>query len=211
MAESPDRVIFLGDYVSTHEDIPSSRQIENLNGILDYKESHADCVTLLRGNHDLQHLGYPWAECSGLDGWVLLHMPRERYLAQTQWVYIDDELRTVFSHAGISEVWMRRHGIADIHHINAMPPSGAFGFSTVDPWDMYGEHPSQPPTWIRPQTLAGCCLSEWNQVVGHTPVRKIFNLRQALGLSQHIWLCDAMGMRQYLLIDGEEFIPKQWP
>ena len=31
--EKPDKVIFLGDYVSTHEDIDSGTQLENLHEI----------------------------------------------------------------------------------------------------------------------------------------------------------------------------------
>ena len=47
--EKPDRVIFLGDYVSTHEQITSDQQIKNLDDILCYKEAHIDDVILLRG------------------------------------------------------------------------------------------------------------------------------------------------------------------
>ena len=65
--ENPDKVIFLGDYVSTHEGIPAEQQMSNLEDILNYKDENPDRVVLLRGNHDTQHLGYPWAECSGWD------------------------------------------------------------------------------------------------------------------------------------------------
>ena len=63
--EFPDNVIFLGDYVSTHDDIDPETQISNLKDILECKMLHMDDVILLRGNHDMQHLGYSWAECSG--------------------------------------------------------------------------------------------------------------------------------------------------
>ena len=49
--ENPDKVIFLGDYVSTHDDISSIQQIDNLEDILTYKEDNLDKVILLRGNH----------------------------------------------------------------------------------------------------------------------------------------------------------------
>ena len=51
--ENPDKVIFLGDYVSTHEDISSTQQINNLEEILAYKEDNPDKVILLRGNHKI--------------------------------------------------------------------------------------------------------------------------------------------------------------
>ena len=49
--ENPDKIIFLGDYVSTHDNISSSQQINNLEEILAYKEDNPDKVILLRGNH----------------------------------------------------------------------------------------------------------------------------------------------------------------
>ena len=51
--ENPDKVIFLGDYVSTHDDISSTQQINNLEEILAYKEDNPDKVVLLRGNHKI--------------------------------------------------------------------------------------------------------------------------------------------------------------
>ena len=59
--ENPDKVIFLGDYVATHDNISSKEQIANLEEILAYKEANSSKVILLRGNHDIQHLGYYWA------------------------------------------------------------------------------------------------------------------------------------------------------
>lgn len=49
--ENPDKVIFLGDYVSTHDNISSTQQLNNLEDILAYKEDNLDKVILLRGNH----------------------------------------------------------------------------------------------------------------------------------------------------------------
>ena len=51
--ENPDKIIFLGDYVSTHEGISSDQQIEELYAILDYKDNNPDKVILLRGNHKI--------------------------------------------------------------------------------------------------------------------------------------------------------------
>ena len=51
--ENPDKVIFLGDYVSTHEGISSKQQVANLEEILAYKKENPDKVILLRGNHKI--------------------------------------------------------------------------------------------------------------------------------------------------------------
>lgn len=54
--EIPDNIVFLGDYVSTHEGISAEQQLSNLEEILTYKESNPDKVILLRGNHKIQIL-----------------------------------------------------------------------------------------------------------------------------------------------------------
>ena len=209
--ENPDKVIFLGDYVTTHEGISSEQQISNLEEILTYKEENSDKVILLRGNHDIQHLGYSWAECSGLDRTVLEYMSKEtfkeRFLSLTQWIYIDKELNTIFSHAGVSRVWMESVN-CDIEDLNTLIPSELFGFTPDSFYDYYGDSVTQPPTWIRPQALCRCNISKWDQVVGHTPVKSdIVNLKKATKENRNIWLCDALGLSTYLLIENGTFIP----
>lgn len=230
--ENPDRVIFLGDYVSTHEGISSDQQIEELYAILDYKENNPDKVILLRGNHDMQHLGYYWARCSGLNQEVYRYMSTEDvrgwYLSLTQWIYIDEELKTIFSHAGISQIWLedvekylKRHrgsqyddGTIDeevvLDCINSIEPCELFGFISNNPFDMCGESETQPPTWIRPYTLATCNILGWDQVVGHTPQRDISKMSQNCKGKQTLWFCDSLGFGNYLVIENGEFIPKHY-
>lgn len=50
--ECPDKVIFLGDYISTHGLESTEQQIINLDSILEYKMNNSDTVVLLRGNHE---------------------------------------------------------------------------------------------------------------------------------------------------------------
>lgn len=210
--ENPDKIIFLGDYVSTHEGVSAEQRLSNLEEILTYKENNPGKVILLRGNHDTQHLGYYWAECSGWDGQVWGAMSqsefKERFLKLTQWVYIDEELKTIFSHAGVSDVWMKNSEIDSVHDINSLEPSELFGFIPSYYGDCYGDSETQPPVWIRPQALCKCNVKGWDQVVGHTPVRTIINVGKSAKGKQNIWLCDALGVKQYLVIDNNEFQPK---
>lgn len=208
--ENPDKVIFLGDYVSTYEGIDSDQQIEELYAILDYKENNTDKVILLRGNHDMQHLGYYWAECSGLDQRVLQYMSTDDvkgwYLSLTQWVYIDEELKTIFSHAGVSSIWMEKvAGIENVSEINTLEPSEKFGFWPNRLSDYCGESPTQPPTWIRPYALATCNVLGYDQVVGHTPQHDISKMTKNCKGKQTIWLCDSLGFGNYLVIEDGEF------
>lgn len=229
--ENPDRVIFLGDYVATHGDISAEQQLSNLEDILNYKEENPDKVTLLRGNHDTQHLGYYWAQCSGWDGKVWGTMSqtefKNRFLNLTQWMYIDDDLKTIFSHAGVSKVWLKsveKHIISKcgsqyddgtideevlLTLINNIEPCELFGFTPNWRGDYYGNSTTQPLTWIRPESLRDCNVEGWNQVVGHTPVkRQIIDFGSIVGTKEHIWLCDALGINQYLVIDNGTFQPK---
>ncbi len=210
--ESPDKVIFLGDYVSTHDNIDEHTQITNLELILTYKEDNMDSTILLRGNHDMQHLGYSWAQSSGLFPKVMEHMIllRDRFLSLTQWIYIDGNL--LFSHAGVSEEWMKTANIESINDINNMEPCEHFGFLPSRPGDYIGSSPTQPPTWIRPVTLAECTIPDFTQIVGHTPTHHISTaeVRYKNYNIEHrctIWLCDNLP-NQYLTITDGKFAVK---
>lgn len=219
-----DLFIFLGDYVSTHDDISSEKQLSNLYKILRFKEENPDKVVLLRGNHDMQHLGYSWAECSGLFRPVLnelsISVVRERFLDNTQWVFEYDGY--VFSHAGLTERWFNdmkeSHGIETVADINKLEPSEDFGFRPCKMSDYYGISQTQGPTWVRPQTLMEYALKGHNYVVGHTPVKGIKEVKlylENLGDPEatefaekmpKIWLCDNLP-NEYLIIENGEFKP----
>jgi hypothetical protein len=212
--EDFDKVIFLGDYVSTHEDISAKQQISNLLDILKYKYNNPDKVILLRGNHEMQHLGYSWAECSGYNSEIGNYMSesvfKERLLDLTQWCYIDDDLKIIFSHAGVSQVWLNDSGIEDVHNINSYEPSQLFGFTPDNYFDNCGYSKTQPLTWIRPESLCMCNVLGYTQVVGHTPCKKIIEVNKSTKGNQSIWLCDTLGYGEYLVIDDGEFNVKKF-
>lgn len=133
-----------------------------------------------------------------------------RFTSLADWVYVDDELKTIFSHAGVSEVWMKEIlKESDVHNINDYGLREEFGFTPDRPGDYSGDSFTQPPTWIRPSSLVYCYVPGWNQVIGHTPVTKnIVDLGKILNLPVHIWTCDALGINQYLTIDNGIFQPK---
>ncbi len=204
--EQPDQVIFLGDYVSTHDWVSESDQVSNLLEILRFKDHHPETV-LLRGNHDMQHLGYYWAECSGYFPRVaeLMSDFKEEFLAKTQWIHVMDN--TIFSHAGISTKWLETNRLT-LDGINALAPCERFGFSSSDPWDIYGTSPEQPPTWIRPETLVNVMIPGYDQVVGHTPVGHCHNEKDSSDIPHNLWLCDALENGSYLVIENNVFSEK---
>ena len=209
--ETFDLVIFAGDYVSTHERISEEEQINNLKEILTYKEENPDTVILLIGNHDLQHLGYYWAECSGLfrkvQEWMSNKKNKRRFLDDTQWIYVYNNI--VFSHAGISKTWLdglKLKDKSDLNNINLLNPSESFGFIPDSPWDYSGNSITQSCVWIRPQALMKDAIDGYIQVVGHTTVAKITNTND-IDTRTNIWLCDALPY-EYLVIDGDKIEPK---
>lgn len=173
--ENPNKIIFLGDYVSTHEDITAEQQCINLEDILNYKEENSDKVILLRGNHDMQHLGYSWAECSGYDKTVEEYMVsiKSRFLKLTKWLHIEGNI--VFSHAGVSKTWFNNMQKVDkfiktLEDINNIDPCEQFGFWPCKLSDYCGDSVTQPLTWIRPYTLIANAYGDYSYVVGHTAI-----------------------------------------
>lgn len=209
--EQPDLTIFLGDYVSSHEGISAAEQIQNLELILKYKEENMDNVILLRGNHDMQHLGYSWASCSGFFQPTEAYMMKnkKRFLKLTQWLYERNGI--LFSHAGVSKEWMKNIGLDDVNKINELEPSEKFGFTPCKFSDYTGTSATQPLTWIRPSTLCDYAIEGYTQVVGHTPTRQIVEVQEYLKSfdMDHesvcpIWLCDNLP-NEYLVIENDEF------
>ena len=214
--EQPDKVIFLGDYVSSHENINSEQQCSNLEDILNFKKEKFDDVILLRGNHDLQHLNYYWASCSGYERKVAEYMLsiKDKFLSNTQWVTLHDNI--IFSHAGISKTWFKSLNIGEptkenILKINDLEPSELFAFTPEHYSDYYGDSVTQPCTWIRPSSLLLNCLDDWNQVVGHTRLYRPGNVLGNGDLEKYrdsynfniseLWFIDAMPL-QYMVIDN---------
>lgn len=228
-----DRFVFLGDYVSTHEkNISEEQQIANLMDIIDFarveNEMTPGRVVLLRGNHDMQHLGYSWAWCRGLfhrvSDWMTGY--RQTFLENTQWVFVDGNI--VYSHAGVTKTWMERNGLTELEQINELEPSERFGFTPCKLSDIYGDSVTQPPTWIRPWGLFGDSFGKYTYVVGHTRHKHICNIKDEMLESykedvygdcdpdvleeikngNDVWMCDALPYEYLIVEDGEITIGK---
>ena len=229
-----DRLVFLGDYVGTHDrNMTSEQQIDNLNDLLNWADEMNKYtpgrVILLRGNHDMQHLGYPWAGCSGLDWHVQAEMMKikDRFLNATQWVYVDGNI--VYSHAGISERWMKDNSLTDVNQINDLEPSAKFGFTPCKLSDYYGDSVTQPPTWIRPWGLFGNAFGDYTYIVGHTTEPHITFMKDAamkqymesyfddeckpdqevikmIENTNEVIICDCLGNGEYLIVEDGQFV-----
>lgn len=221
--ENPDLTIFLGDLVSTHFPhlVTEKQQVDNMENILRFKEESPDTVILLRGNHCMEACDFDWAYCSPSTGHLVKRYMKQnlnRYLDNSQWIYQYKNI--VFSHAGVSSVWMKNNNIEKLEDINTLEPSEIFGFTPNRYSDFSGSSETQPPTWIRPWTLLNCGYKGVIHVVGHTQFKfGIDNLKKQstnVGYKQEdldhmvdVWCCDTLP-EQYLIIENEKFIVKNY-
>lgn len=204
-----ERIIFIGDYLDTHEKISGLEQVNNLEHILLLKKGSNAEVILLIGNHDYHYFPGIYSACSG-------YQPSMRPLFEEclrdnyehfRMAYVDEEKR-VYSHAGITETWLHTQGIVPVsleetvdrinerfHHKPL-----AFSFYGGDR-SGYGDHVNQSPIWVRPRSLERDGINGV-QIVGHTQQTKGVGLYESPTGNQVYYYIDTFGFKpQYLLIE----------
>ena len=208
--ETPDRVVFIGDYFDSF-DIKSTEQMFNFKEIIAFKESNQCEVILLIGNHDYHY--YPGGET--YSGYQHGAAPAIKQLLEEnkhhmQMCYQLDNI--LCSHAGIGHNWLvdqekyESGSIADfVNDIWNYKPI-RFMFYGFDP---YGDNKTQTPIWIRPKSLlAGnketFLKKDYIQIAGHTQVNKIDIEGKATG--GRYYFIDAIEIGQYLIYENNQFI-----
>lgn len=102
--KSYDKVIFLGDYVDSH-DLSDLAILENFKKVIALKKRQPEKIVLLLGNHDAHYLHYPRFECSGFrptmqrDLTTLFCKNADLF----QVAYQKDNY--LFTHAGVTNNW----------------------------------------------------------------------------------------------------------
>lgn len=204
--ENPDKVIFLGDYVTTHENISNKQQVENFQEIVDYKLKNWDNTIMLMGNHDGQMMGYQWAQMSGWSDELYSLLKEINFkdilLEFTQLAYIDKDI--IYSHSGVSDYWFKNISkLEKIKDLEILKPDERLEYNFDTGYGGgYGNSISQSPIWIRPEALLSSPLKGYIQVVGHTPVEKITN-------TGNVYFCDCLP-KQYLVKEDDTFIIKDF-
>ena len=199
-----DRFIFLGDYVDDkHSLISPEEQLENLHSILDFKEEYTN-VDLLIGNHDLQYIGGVRSNrftqrLSDLIQDELIVLIREKTIQAC--VCYDNYL---FSHAGVSRIWMREKGMQHYTDINNLFQTYPLVLDFVNKInsDAAGNNVYQSPLWIRPDSLSKSALPNYHHVVGHTRIKEISIITQE---ESKLIFTDTQ-LQQYLIIDTDNEI-----
>ena len=209
--QDADKVIFLGDYYDTFDDVLRAKADDNFNEILDLKRKEPDKYVILLGNHDYHYLindsserysGYSNGTCRGAH--KILTDAVEKDLIQV--LYIQDNI--IFSHAGVSEYWLKEVACLDspekVTFDLMMQYPYPLSFNTFEGYNSYGESISQSPIWIRPNSLIKDKLDGFDQIVGHTPSK--CPICCDFDDTNKIWIVDTMP-NYYLQIIDNKVIP----
>lgn len=169
-----DMVIFLGDYVDSYNINPKDIY-QNLLDLFEYRKNTPN-VFMLVGNHDYHYMRHDIDRYSGYnyeyaDKYYSIFM--QNYdLIDIVIIKTKNDEDIIFSHAGVSNIFLEKNNITldQLDDLWKNNPS-AFGFNH-DTLDVYGNHPSQSPLWIRPQALFSDMIEGYSQVVGHTQFKE---------------------------------------
>lgn len=214
----PDRTLCLGDLVDDwgcqdNSDIYR----ETLNVAYEFQQNHSDTLWCF-GNHDLAYLWNVWVSgtandekvrAAARDGLKKLYnsMPAEN-LAYVH--RIDDVL---FSHAGISRMFVREHfALADYEKVDRIID----GINNLRMEDMWND---DSPIWLRPQgQYAHFPINMYKsrtflQVVGHSPMKEITREKNILSCDVFSTYRDRTpyGSHEFCLLDTESWNWKGLP
>lgn len=193
-----DKVVFIGDYFDSFQPISAAEQIKNFNHIAALVSENPEKYTMLIGNHDFHYI-MPGEHYSGYQELHAVDIGEAVLAALKNMRIIHTEKNFLFAHAGVTNTWMKRFNINQEELKNGGETTlGSLCFSSEDA-SGYGEHKSQSPIWVRPNSLRGDMVPGFVQVVGHTNVKNVL-------ITPELILIDALGKNEYLVI--EDNIPR---
>lgn len=222
--EECDKIVFIGDYVDTHENITPEQQLNNLADIIQFKKDNTDKVILLMGNHDYHYLDME-EHYSGYQPSMQFSFERlfRDSMSLFQMAYLIPDSNILCTHAGVSKTWCHNHEIqvkenSSFYIIEAINDlfkykPKAFRFTGSD---MYGDSIQSSPIWIRENSLSKDKIEGFIQIVGHTAKHNLrqkgwWNLvkKEFLVQDENIWMIDTLGTsKEYLSIENNQFTIK---
>ncbi len=178
-----EKVVFIGDYVDSY-DLSDEKIYANLIEIIAFRKNHADKVELLLGNHDIHYLFYPNYRCSGFRPAMqhdLSKLFQENISIFKAAFQVNNNL---WSHAGVSNGWLESN-------YQTLVANGLKNYNYGEVFNKIlfseqrdvlhqvssvrgGMHRFGGITWADLTETISDPLKDFNQFVGHTPVRKPF-------------------------------------
>jgi hypothetical protein len=167
---------FIGDYFDSL-DIPFSRQYNNFTAICDAARKD-NRIKLCLGNHDFQYLrGVHDQQYSGFQDQHFEEISAilEENIDLLKVVYVTKD-NFLVSHAGVTAWFLKSINGSRPEDINSAFDNDRnvlnfYGF------DIYGDDVTQSPIWVRPGSLKKDPLPGYSQIVGHTPVDEITEVK----------------------------------
>lgn len=198
IAESYDRIIFLGDYVDDWG-APPEASYNLLNGLIEYKNIYPEKVVLLLGNHDFSEWIGDSFICSGYSKFTS-SLVKPLFEANKHLFKIAHyENGTIFSHAGFTNTWVKKYlpKIKSPKRIVEKVNNSLLKWQDTEKdskifWGLAsvgysrGGYSEPSPLWADATEL----VTDWfpvPQIVGHTPhtTASFYNK-----YDRKIWFCD---------------------
>ncbi len=180
-----DYIVFVGDYVDSHNAMSNSKMLKNLLDIIKFKEKYPDKVKLLLGNHDIHYYFINNTyRGSGFNFDMMFEFntifKNKKHLFQVAFMYEN----TIVSHAGITNRLYQSVesdykdaldlGWGDGNEHNTIADKFNFLFNISSKYLFYigdergGLDPFSGIFWAGMKELCEDYLVGYNQVIGHT-------------------------------------------
>ena len=218
-----DQIIFMGDYFDSFY-ISGVEQLYNFNEIIRFKESSEIPVIMLIGNHDHHYMGVgeTYSGYQPAMQWDIQDALRKN-MHHLQIAHQERDL--IFTHAGISPVWMdnvfgwagwsKEDMIEKLNDLYKFRPI-AFNFSHTS-FSGTGDSVDQGPLWIRPRSLMKANKGDdglkkrFIQIVGHTQQESIFEsfTTSEKAMGSRYYVVDTLPSAGYAIYEDGKLTPKQ--
>lgn len=176
-----EKIVFLGDYTDPYEmeGITNREALMNFKSIIAIKQQDPEKVVLLLGNHDLHYYSEYYYELAGgvryapIAAITLQRLFQENNcLFQLAWETDWGEKHYLFSHAGITQIWLKRNldliRKPDTRHLNRLLHSNE-GLEALVGEMRWGDSPSGSIVWADvEEMLISDSLPNTYQIVGHS-------------------------------------------
>jgi hypothetical protein len=205
--ESPNRVVFIGDYLDSF-DISPVEQIYNLKEILHFKKNTDIEVITLIGNHDYHYMNVG-ETYSGYRPQTQIHVQDifKENIDDFKMAYSFDKY--LCTHAGVSSIFMNNtfgdnwdvETIVDTLNLTFRYKPLTFKFNG---WSPYGNDVTQSPIWIRPESLLYSnkkhnIKKRWIQIFGHTEEKELNLLSVKKNMGGRYYNIDTLNVGKYLI------------
>ena len=168
---------FTGDYFDSHDpSVGFEQQYKNFIEICAAARTD-DRVRLCLGNHDYHYLkGVGDEQYSGFQARHSGEISEalEQNIDLLKIVRLDGDY--LISHAGVTNHFLASLGLQDPREINEAFLQNRM-ILAFNGRNVFGDDITQSPIWIRPRSLGRDPLAGYNQIVGHTPVNEISEMK----------------------------------